>query len=337
MRKNVILIFTLVFLLTAAAVSAAENTVVCGEPEILEDGRLAVDCRPSDEAAGYAVRRDVFERLMDVEGRYELVSETFLDADGNPVSGPGGFARMTAEYVMSRGGRVCRYYFTEGDPDNNICGYTYRYYDAEGQPVLITDGYEGHRYRTAGGEGFGWLILRGYPFEPGGYAAYTVSMTRTDEGFEHRQTYLGTDGLPVLRQGIYASFERITSARGMEDRYYGTDGGLIDTPLGYARSAEVYTEDLTESVVRYYAADGSLAVDAGLGVHAIRYVHAGHRKITRTDYLDVNDEPVNCAKGYAAIINEYPVQTGDVPSLRSYTPVRTVYLDRDGNEVEITE
>lgn len=305
-----------------------------------EDGQKIID-----PAEGYAGRVEVYEHLLEEEGRYELVEAMYLDPEGNLMLRPDGYARMTTDYVLHEDGPVCRWWYTPGESLNDICGYTQRYYDTEGNPVIYTGGDNGIRYIDKKVQGTYWFVVGGAPVGSG-YAAFSVSMSRTDDPeseYVERSTFYGTDDKPMLLDGIYATFEMRITKKTEERCHYGTDGELADTPLGYACSIHTYTDDDSESFMRYYNANRLPTTDAEWGVHAIHYYYGSiHRQVPRTEYLDVNDQLTNNSKGYAVVVKEYeeyipPSYDSPGSGLTSFYPLSTVYYDKDGNTVEISK
>lgn len=343
-----------VFMIPAKSARAAfpDNCIV-SEPDEIDGDLLTRRCwfyneegqKVIDPTEGYAGRVEVFKHLLAEEGRYELIDAMFLDPEGNLMLRPDGYARMTTDYVLHEEGPVCRWYYTPGEAMNDICGYTQRYYDTEGNPVLYTGGSNGIQYITGTGRGTAWFVAGGAP-EGSGYAAFSVSMTRTNDPepeYVEWSTFYGTDGEPMLLDGIYASFE-LRFTRTTEERCnYGIEGELVNTPEGYACSVHTFSDDNSESIKRYYAADGLPAVDVKSGVHAIHYYYGpSQRQVPRTEYLDINDDLTNNSEGYAVIVKEYeeyipPSYDSPGSGLRSLYPLSTSYYDKDGNPVEISK
>jgi len=156
MEKKLFLIVSLfiMIMMYSVCIAYADNTCVFG-PDIKEDNQLIRTCWFYDEAgkkiidpvSGFAGRTEIYEHLLDIEDRYEQVMEIYLDPEENLMNGPYGYAKMTTVYDLYASGPVCRYWYTSEDPENNICGYTHRYFDADEKPVLVRneDGFEGFR------------------------------------------------------------------------------------------------------------------------------------------------------------------------------------------------
>lgn len=361
MKKTITFIVTVIVALSAAAVlmtstNSAQaifpDNCIVSEPDEIDGNLLTRRCwyyneegqKIIDPTEGYAGRVEVFEHLLDEEDRYELVEATFLDPDGNLILRPDGYARMTVDYVIHEDGPVCRLY-SPYKPEDDICGYTQRYYDTENNPVIYTGGDNGIQYINPNGRGATWFVAGGGG-AGSGYAAFSVFMSRTNDPepeYVERSTFFGTDGEPMLLDGIYASFEMRTTETSEKRCTYGTEGELVNTPEGYACSIHTYTDDYSESIMRYYDADNLPAADAELGVHAIHYYYGPiTHQVPRTEYLDVNDQQTNNKKGYAVVVNEYkeyipPSYDSPGSGFDSFYPLNTFYYDKDGSPVEIDE
>ncbi len=351
MKKTIWIILFLIIAMTAAAASASFDKDNCVyEPDITDEDHIIRTCwfydsdgeKAIDPESGYAGKTEVYEHLINVDGRYELVRVEYLDPDGNLMPGPDGYAGMTAEYDLYRGGPVCRDWYTISDPNNNICGYTYRYYDADKNPVMIHNFDSGFRYRDKNGDGEVQMVPGGCETDDFRFAVFSTEMAWTEEGFVQKSSFYDADGKPLQGKDLYAAYEKVIFENGGgEERYYGPDGELINSPAGYALAVETYNEDERESFLRYYDANRQPAANAELGdVHAIHEFHGPiMRQVLRTDYLDVNDDPVNNSSGYSTVIREYlpyipPSET--VPmGLESLFPINTTYLDKDGKTVEV--
>ncbi len=353
MKKTVLLIVSLIFLMTAAAAYADESTDTCVyDPDILQENLLTRICWFYDEAgqktvspeAGYAGRAAVYEHLLDAEGRYEQIAEMFLDPDGNLMAGPDGYAKMTTAFVLHDSGPVCRWWYTPGDPENDLCGYTRRFFDADENPVLITHADDGFLYRNAYGDGGSWLVGGEGFSTQSGFASFAVLMSRTEDEYVERRAYFGLNDEPILLDGIFTTYELKMTDDTMEKRYYGLNGEPVDTPLGYACSVESSstTEDGRELYIRYYDKEGLPATDIESGVHAKHYTYGpGHDQVTRIEYLDTEDKLTDNTQGYSTVIKEYAVSPAGLPSyfVEAYFPdsVTTTYFDKDGNPVEVDD
>ncbi len=241
--KNIISFAVLVFLMfSAALVFAADGnetyTLEC-DPEAEEAGRKTQTCWYYDSSGekavnpeeGYAGETLISEIIPPDGGKYRLVMASYLDTDGNLMPGKDGYAKMTIEYELQGSGPVCRYWYFSDDPEIGICGSTYRFFDENDDPVLTN--YNG--------------VFGDFRF-----AAFSKSKFWTDEGFIQKDSYFGTDGEPMVPEGLgYASYELVWGDEKEEKRYFGADGGLIVIPEGYARS--VYYHD--QKTTHYFDAD----------------------------------------------------------------------------------
>lgn len=349
MKKIMNFYVLIILVISAVSVFADNSQNTCTyEPDIKDEKYLIRTCwfhddaghKIIDQSAGYAGKTDIYEHILDVDGRYEHIQEKFLDPNGNLMNGPDEYAKMTTDYTLHEGGPSCRMQPDLDDPTNNLCGFTRSFFDANENPALVKNVDTIFYYIEDLVKGQAQIVGFEGSFIDGSYASLSVLMEKTDSQYIEKTSFYGTDGKPLLYGGVYAVYEsRVGLSDGTWERMYrGINGELVDTPFGYARKVQTYTEDNKESFIRCYHANNQPATDIETGVHAIHYFYGpSYRQIPRTDYLDIHDNLTNNNKGYSTIINEYmdsasPSET--IPmNLSSRYPIKTIYLDKDGNEV----
>ncbi len=353
MKKTIIFLAFLLHGISSISVLADNSVNNCVyDTDIKDDKYLTQTCWFYDEtghkiidpSAGYAGKTDIYEHILDAANRYEQIQTIYLDPEGNLMTGPDGYAKMTTDYILHESGPVCRLSDNSGDPANDLCGFTRRYFDENENPVLVTEADNGFHYLDLFGSGESRIADSGEIFNEGSFSSLTVLMLRNDSKYAERTSFFDTDGKPMMLGGVYAVYESIVDLTdgSWEKHYSGTGGELVDTPLGYAREVQTYSEDDRESFIRFYHANGEPAVNNETGIHAIHYFYGPlHRQVLQTDYLDIHDNLTNSSEGYSTIINEYmesAVPSENVPmNLGSRNPISTIYMDKDGNEVDIEE
>ncbi len=166
------------------------------------------------------------------------------------------------------------------------------YFDAEGNPTIQTSGH--------------YALLREY----------------NDAGKIWRQTYLGTDGQPIINKSGYSIFHRYYYEDGPfegkieNDFYFDTQENPIKLSLGQYGVHKEYDEEGRNSVLTYLDADGQPML-TNKGYSTVIRTFDENNKIRTERYYDLDGNPVSLAKGQYGILRENGVVT---------------YLDEDGNE-----
>ncbi len=168
----------------------------------------------------------------------------------------------------------------------------YEYFDAEGNPARQSSGH--------------YALLREY----------------NDAGKVWRQTYLGTDGHPIINKSGYSIFHRYYYEDGPfegkieNDFYFDTREDPIKLSLGQYGVHKEYDEEGRNSVLTYLDADGQ-AILTNRGYSTVIRTFDENNKIRTERYYDLDGNPVSLAKGQYGILRENGVVT---------------YLDEGGNE-----
>ena len=267
-------------------------------------------------------------------GNKRTASETYTDAEGNPViADDKGYA--TVRYTYTTGNRIGRteYLDTEGNLVNNRDGYAQEvcvygvggltrkeYLNAAGESVNGPEGYARQETKytygkhvstwqydadgnpAAGPEGYAWVEYRYSGTTPVRTAYYDAS---GELFYNPRAGY-------AAREVVY-KYGKLK-----EIDFYGADGGLTAGPGGYAR--EVYTygkQDGTSTKrIMYYNADGSLFFNAR-GWCGIEQGRNRQGRTVDERYFAGENERGLCAEGYSRVTWTY-TRGGKITSQRYY-------------------
>ena len=220
-------------------------------------------------------------RMRDDSGR--VVEERYLDANGDPV------ARYDDYYGLSY----------EYDETSTVITYL----DAEGNPIILSDGYSIIVRTQVGGrasDDFYYDLNRQQVQCSGGY--YGTHREFNTEGQNTSLTFLDKDGHAASTSSGYAikTYQRDGNETVVGEQYFDTDGNPARSLLGqygelYQRNEQGYIGQIT-----YLGADGKpTPTNAGYTILKRTY----HRDGTAdTDmYFDANGNPKALSKGQYGI------------------------------------
>ena len=235
-------------------------------------------------------------RMQDDNGR--VVEERYLDANGDPVARYGDYHGLSYEY----------------DETSTVITYL----DAEGNPIMLSDGYSIIVRTQVGGRASDdfYYDLNGQQVQcSGGY--YGLHREYNSEGQSASLTFLDKDGHAVSTSSGYAikTYQRDMDGNVVGEQYFDTEWNPVKSSIGqygelYQRNEQGYIGQIT-----YLDADGNPApTNAGYTILKRTY----HRDGTAdTDmYFDANGNPKALSKGQYGI-----KRSGKVNLL----------LDRNGN------
>ena len=235
-------------------------------------------------------------RMRDDSGR--VVEERYLDANGDPVARYGDYYGLSYEY----------------DETSTVITYL----DAEGNPIILSDGYSIIVRTQVGGRASDdfYYNLNGQQVQcSGGY--YGTHREFNTEGQNTSLTFFDKDGHAVSSSSGYAikTYQRDMDGTIVSEQYFDTEGNPARSLLGqygelYQRNEQGYIGQIT-----YLGADGKpTPTNAGYTILKRTY----HRDGTAdTDmYFDANGNPKALSKGQYGI-----KRSGDVNLL----------LDKNGN------
>ena len=219
---------------------------------------------------GYATIRYTYEGK-----NHRIATIELLDTEGNLINGTDGYARMERKYSI--GGRTVR---------------DQRYFDADGNPVNGPEGYAKHEEKTAAG--------------------------RYKEVWEY-----DADGNPVNNHEIilYDAGTRIKS-----DSWYDVDNNPVIGPNGYARM-EIEYVGKTQSQVSYYDELGNLLFYKKAGYARMEREFDGTR-VTAVRYYGADGEMIAGPDGYACA--KYSYFANQRKRTMYYTAEGNLYYNKKG-------
>ena len=239
---------------------------------------LDAEGKPVNGAEGYAR----------IENRYsgkQLTERRYYDKDGNPVNGPQGYARQETKGLW--GDRQSTWeYDKDGNPVNlhRIIEYT-----QYGQYRLIaTDSWYDTEDRLAMG--------------PDGYARVENEYIST---LKSKSVYLDEKGQPCYNaKAGYAMLTReFNKAAEISLNYYGADGERIAGPDGYSYALYSYRYNGYKKSM-FYNADGTLWYN-NKGICGIEILQNVRKQIVEEYYFTGEGERGRNTDGYSGVIRAY--------------------------------
>ena len=209
-------------------------------------------------------------RMRDDNGR--VVEERYLDANGDPVARYGDYYGLSYEY----------------DETSTVITYL----DAEGNPIILSDGYS--------------IIVR---TQVGG---------RASDDF-----YYNLNGQQVQCSGGYYGTHREFNTEGQNTSltFFDKDGHAVSSSSGYA--IKTYQRDRNGTVVgeQYFDTEGN-PVRSSLGQYGELYQRNEQGYIDQITYLDADSNPASTNTGYTILKRTYH---------RDGTADTDMYFDAEGN------
>ena len=209
-------------------------------------------------------------RMRDDNG--QVVEERYLDANGDPVARYGDYYGLSYEY----------------DETSTVITYL----DAEGNPIILSDGYS--------------IIVR---TQVGG---------RASDDF-----YYNLNGQQVQCSGGYYGTHREFNTEGQNTSltFFDKDGHAVSSSSGYA--IKTYQRDRNGTVVgeQYFDTEGN-PVRSSLGQYGELYQRNEQGYIDRITYLDADSNPASTNTGYTILKRTYH---------RDGTADTDMYFDAEGN------
>ena len=216
-------------------------------------------------------------RMRDDNGR--VVEERYLDANGDPVARYGDYYGLSYEY----------------DETSTVITYL----DAEGNPIILSDGYSIIVRTQVGGRASDdfYYNLNGQQVQcSSGY--YGTHREFNTEGQNTSLTFFDKDGHAVSSSSGYAikTYQRDRNGTVVGEQYFDTEGNPVRSSLGqygelYQRNEQGYIDQIT-----YLDADSNPA-STNTGYTILKRTY--HRDGTAdTDmYFDANGNPKALSKG----------------------------------------
>ena len=303
--------------------------------------------KKTDGNDGFSDYKTKYHRLQNKHVRVD--EGYYLNANGEEVAGPEGYARVENTYYEKEKLIKTAYY----DADGNLFfmeseGYAFMektmwksrvtrlaYYDQEGLPVNGPEGYAWVDYVYYDEEG----VLRSRP---------------------QRQTYYDENGAPVKIDGAYAVHQEfMEDDKIVGETYYDEYGERGYCDYGYSR----YQDDLITygrvGARTYYDENDQPMIVPGLGYATVKYSYTGkyNRYVSSSVYLDTEGNRVDGTEGYCETSYVYdknnklvgqsflsadgtPVVTSDGYARIEYendangNHIKTRYIGEDGNPVQ---
>ncbi len=334
-------------LMSRAYYDARENPVIGPEGYHKEENRydhLKLDRTTHYGIDGELIRSDTVWALLQYQ--YNKIRKCtraeYLDADMNPMAGPGGFAVMERTYhndVMSS-----EYFYDEKGQlvMNAARGYagflqTYEknklrkaeYFGSDGNLMMYKGQYAycAYEYPNRGMEPsrISYYDTEGkLAVQPGGWAAaeYTYDVKKRPK----KVTYYNRDNERTMTSDGYCSIFRVYATTGdiTREAYYDiNDQPVIPPGKGYAAVERTIQSPGRVRDEVYYDTDMNPMVLED-GYHGIAYTWE-NKQMTAKTYMGLDRKPVNCKEGYAIIRLEYDEDGKNTAR---------IYLNADGEPVD---
>ena len=271
----------------------------------------------------------------------QVISETSIDKEGNPILNDEGYSTILYEY--DKNGNVSRVFFTDTNgkgvlDKNNRAGYEREYdlqdriilernIDEDGKPIIANNEYaEMHREytgrywtKTTYYDTSGHLLNNAY-----GYAS--TERVLDDKGHVLDQIYYGEDGNKVITSYGYAEIKRQYDGNDVvKEAYYGVNSGLLNGNNGYA----YVINSKNGNIITYkYYGENEKPVMTSFGYSIVTREFDDNRNVISERYFDTEDKPLYMAAGYCGYLQSFD---------ESNVLVSRVYIDETGNEVLRTD
>ena len=273
------------------------------EPVLLENGYASIE-REYDEAGN-------------------VTYEKYFGIDGQPVEHAKGYNAVRREYNEQR--KVTyEAWFDTADQPTPVNGNVYcavsreydgtgnkileRYFDANGQKMLLPDGY--HSYRQVIGEDGNptWIAYYGLDDEPvinTKLKCHRVERTYLDAKHITSEAWFDTNWKPMAAGDTYCKIEREFDEYGNTvcERTFDENGKQIAREAGYDELRQEFNEENRARRIEYYLNGELVLIENGYAALEREYDEAGN--ITYEKYYGVDGQPTTHTKGYSAIRRKY--------------------------------
>lgn len=236
-------------------------------------------------------------------------SETYLDADGQPVMA-GAYAEI--RYVYGRDRKPVRE----------------SYYDGQGNPLMRADKLYAAREMSYNADGKvtgeKYFDTEGKPCtSSAGYAEYRKEFNEKKK--LSRETYWDGQGQPAaVKDGSYGFAREYDDGRHMvTEIYLDAEGKEAPVKAGYSRVQRQYDSAGNMICESYFLYDARFTLKKGY--HSLTREYDENGKAICENYFDDDDVLVNCRDGYATLLREYDSR-GKL--------VKEEYFDVQGNAVQ---
>ena len=264
----------------------------------------------------------------------KLAAVSWTDADGKPVPGPDGYARVEYTYKNRSAQPTTERYFDEnGDPYVTAEGYakvmkeygrdytvtSESFYGADNQPCLCIEGYAEAKYGyTSKGE-----IRTAYYYDTNGRKVIVPALGYACLNREYKgvtlvsETFLGTDKNPIDAKVGYAVMENTLNRQYdiLETRYRHADGSPASGPEGWHHAVYTNDSDGRHLSAQYFTETETPCINAE-GVYEQSFTYDSQGRLL-TIQLQNNGKPVTGLNGWSKCAYEYD-DTGRKTCTRYY-------------------
>ena len=258
----------------------------------------------------------------------QVLRETIIDENGNPVNGENGYSVTTYEY--DNNGNIIREFRTDAEgmgvaDGKGQAGYE-REYDswgnvrmerflgADGKPVVNEYGFAETRWHYEGKR----LLGEAYFDEAGNpvvridkqYAKAVYELDKNKHAI-HEQ-YYDSEGNPAIWSNGYAEIRRTFGAEYegnyvTHETYYDTSGNPTRIYKGYASLSRTYDQKGNITSESYEDEYGQ-AIECINGYARVEREYDENNRIIRQIYYNAKNKPVEIYTGYAEVYREYDNQ-----------------------------
>lgn len=300
----------------------------------------------------------------------QVISETSVDEEGNPVVNDDGYSTILYEY--DRNGNVSKVFYTDvngkGVLDrNNRAGYEREYdlqdhiilernIDQDGNPIVANNEYAEMRREYMGK----YWTKTSYYDTSGNLLNNTFGYASTERQLNEKgnvldQVYYGEDGNKIVTTYGYAEIKKQYDGNYVvKEAYYGANSGLLNNKYGYAYV--VNSKNGNSETHKYYG-ENEKPVMTTFGYSIVTREFDENKNIISEKYYDTEDKPLYMLAGYCGYIqafdednklisrtyideNDKPVLRTDGYSMARWIKKNDVYslhlYDLDSNEIPLS-
>ena len=248
----------------------------------------------------------------------QVISETSVDEDGNPVLNDEGYSTILYEY--DKNGNVSRVFYTDINgkgvlDSNNRAGYEREYdlqdrvilernIDEEGNPIIAKNEYAEMRREYAG---MYWTKTSYYDISGhllnNAYGYASTERVLDDKGNVLDQVYYGEDGNKTITSYGYAQIKRQYDGNYViKEAYYGTNSALLNRKYGYAYV--INTKNGNFETHKYYG-ENDKPVMTTFGYSIVTRELDENGNVICERYYDTEDKPLYTLAGYCGYLQSF--------------------------------
>ena len=222
-------------------------------------------------------------------GVHRPVEQNWLNADGEVVPGPDGYAIVRYTYQDNHY-LLSKTYYDETDAPYfyNKAGYARVEYEIKNGKTVKESYFDADLQLNPGPEGYAYVQ---YAYEAGQTSPTLIQ-------------YFSVEGTPYLTDKGYAAIERSYGKMGWlaSESYLGTDGERVRSTDGWSKVNYFYNSKKKPTEITYYNENNERMIVEELGYFKVVNTYLKGTYLEMQEYFDVNGEPVNCAEGYQKIV-----------------------------------